>query len=326
MATQKTDFSLSVNVNPDTSKVQKTLNHRVFRINAQVDIDTRMAQNRINGLFQNQNLQGFDKINTTIQRNLTGLDQFGNRVTGLIKYTETFKNAIGDVNERVTLLSRNGQVIGQSLQTIQHGIAEVTTNTRQFNTTVNGMNTSITEVTKTTRDTGGNIRTVVERTSEWVDANNRLNRTVETLDENNRQLAPTIRTIGENTREVGNNAQEASNQISLLDRALAGLWTALGAEVIQLFHRALRETINTIKEFDSALIEFRKVSDLSGQSLTNYVAKLAEMGELTGSTMQGMVEAATEFRKSSFSDEDSAKLASVAEINDKFQIYSNIYK
>ena len=244
----------------------------------------------------------------------------------LIKYTETFKNAIGDVNERVTLLSRNGQVIGQSLQTIQHGIAEVTTNTRQFNTTVNGMNTSITEVTKTTRDTSGNIRTVVERTSEWVDANNRLNRTVETLDENNRQLAPTIRTIGENTREVGNNAQEASNQISLLDRALAGLWNALGAEVIQLFHRALRETINTIKEFDSALIEFRKVSDLSGQSLTNYVAKLAEMGELTGSTMQGMVEAATEFRKSSFSDEDSAKLASVAEINDKFQIYSNIYK
>lgn len=326
MATQKTDFSLSVNVNPDTSKVQKTLNHRVFRINAQVDIDTRMAQNRINGLFQNQNLQGFDKINTTIQRNLTGLDQFGNRVTGLIKYTETFKNAIGDVNERVTLLSRNGQVIGQSLQTIQHGIAEVTTNTRQFNTTVNGMNTSITEVTKTTRDTGGNIRTVVERTSEWVDANNRLNRTVETLDENNRQLAPTIRTIGENTREVGNNAQEASNQISLLDRALAGLWTALGAEVIQLFHRALRETINTIKEFDSALIEFRKVSDLSGQSLTNYVAKLAEMGEITGSTMQAMVEAATEFRKSSFSDEDSAKLASIAEINDKFQIYSNIYK
>lgn len=326
MATQKTDFSLSVNVNPDTSKVQKTLNHRVFRINAQVDIDTRMAQNRINGLFQNQNLQGFDKINTTIQRNLTGLDQFGNRVTGLIKYTETFKNAIGDVNERVTLLSRNGQVIGQSLQTIQRGIAEVTTNTRQFNTTVNGMNTSITEVTKTTRDTGGNIRTVVERTSEWVDTNNRLNRTVETLDENNRQLAPTIRTIGENTREAGNNAQEASNQISLLDRALAGLWVALGVEVVQLFHRALRETIDTIKEFDSTLIEFRKVSDLSGQSLTNYVAKLAEMGEITGSTMQGMVEAATEFRKSSFSDEDSAKLASIAEINDKFQIYSNIYK
>lgn len=326
MATQKTDFSLSVNINPDTSKVQKTLDHARFRTNVTLDIDTHMVQDRINNLFRNSRLDGFERINTQIQTGLRGFNQYGEAVNGLIKYTETFKNTIGDVQERVTLLSRNGQVLGQSLNTIQRGIAEVTTNTRQFNTTVNGMNTSITEVTKTTRDTGGNIRTVVERTSEWVDTNNRLNRTVETLDENNRQLAPTIRTIGENTREVGDNAQEASNQISLLDRALTGLWVALGVEVVQLFHRALRETINTIKEFDSALIEFRKVSDLSGQSLTNYVAKLAEMGEITGSTMQGMVEAATEFRKSSFSDEDSAKLASVAEINDKFQIYSNIYK
>ena len=38
------------------------------------------------------------------------------------------------------------------------------------------------------------------------------------------------------------------------------------------------------------------------------------MGEVTGSTMQAMVEASTEFRKSGFTDEDSAKLASIAEM------------
>ena len=82
---------------------------------------------------------------------------------------------------------------------------------------------------------------------------------------------------------------------------------------IRAVQTAITETISTVKDFDSALIEFRKVSDLAGDSLTKYVAKLAEMGEVTGSTMQAMVEASTEFRKSGFSDEDSAQLASIAE-------------
>ena len=99
-----------------------------------------------------------------------------------------------------------------------------------------------------------------------------------------------------------------------LSRALTTLTQYYLASLpIRAVRTAIQETITTLKEFDSALIEFRKVSDLAGESLTNYVAKLAEMGEVTGSTMQAMVEAATEFRKSGFSDEDSAKLASIAE-------------
>ena len=85
---------------------------------------------------------------------------------------------------------------------------------------------------------------------------------------------------------------------------------------IQTMQRAISEAVETVKEFDNAMIEFRKVSDLSGESLQNYIDKLAKMGEITGSTMQSMVEASTEFKKSGFTDEDSAKLASIAEIND----------
>ena len=74
------------------------------------------------------------------------------------------------------------------------------------------------------------------------------------------------------------------------------------------------EVDDVVKEFDSTLVEFRKVSDLAGDSLTAYTQKLAEMGEATGSTMTAMVSAATEFKKSGYSDEDAATLASVAEI------------
>ena len=70
----------------------------------------------------------------------------------------------------------------------------------------------------------------------------------------------------------------------------------------------------TVKEFDDTLVEFRKVSDLSGDSLTAYIQKLAKLGETTGNTMTSMVEAATEFKKSGYSDEDAAALANVASI------------
>ena len=301
MATQKTDFSLSVNINPDTSKVQKTLdrlqtrinNGRPLVINTQLDFDTRRVQNKINTLFQSQRLEGFDRINTTIQRNLTSVDEFGNRIRGTIKYVETFKNSIGDVQERVTLLDRNATVLNQTLETIQHGIANVNTNTLSFQETINGVNTTVTQVTKTTTDTAGNMRQVIERTREWTDANGVLNKSVETLDADGNQLAPTLTTVSSDLRNVGENAEEANERIGLLERACNGLIQALQREAIQLFHKALQETIQTVKEFDSALIEFQKVSDLTGESLTNYVAKLAEMGEKTGSTMQAMVEAAT---------------------------------
>ena len=318
MATQKTDFSLSVNINPDTSKVQKTLDHTRFKTNVTLDIDTHMVQDSINNLFQSSRLDGFERINTQIQTGLRGFNQYGEAVNGLIKYTETFKNTIGDVQERVTLLSRNGQVLGQSLNTIQRGIADITTETRQFAGNLNGINTNVTQVTKTTTDTAGHIRQVIKETHEWTDANGRLHQTIRTLNERGEQIAPTLRTIDDNIRNVGNDSQESAGQVTSFGQALSQSFTRLVSYYIadapiRALRESLSEAITTVKEFDSALIEFKKVSDLTGESLTNYVAKLAEMGEVTGSTMQAMVEASTEFRKSGFSDEDSAKLASIAE-------------
>lgn len=70
--------------------------------------------------------------------------------------------------------------------------------------------------------------------------------------------------------------------------------------------------IGQYAELDAAVTEFKKVSDLTGQSLDNYVQKLGEMGTSVARTTSEMVEAATQFRKNSFSDEDSAQLAVLA--------------
>ena len=51
---------------------------------------------------------------------------------------------------------------------------------------------------------------------------------------------------------------------------------------------------------------------MSGESLDAYTKKLGEMGAETARSRSEMVDAATSFRKSGFSEEDSAQLARTA--------------
>ena len=173
---------------------------------------------------------------------------------------------------------------------------------------------------------------VIKTTYEFTNAQGQLVRQTRTTDGQLNKIKEDVVEISDANIKLNNSTNKASNSLNELNnsvnRANYGVknlgWTLsdafsrlanfyLASLPIRAVQEAITETITTVKEFDSALIEFRKVSDLAGESLTNYVAKLAEMGEVTGSTMQAMVEASTEFRKSGFTDEDSAKLASIAE-------------
>lgn len=75
---------------------------------------------------------------------------------------------------------------------------------------------------------------------------------------------------------------------------------------------AISSMVSQVKEMDSAITEFRKVSDLSGKSLESYVNELAQSGATVARTASQMVEAATIFRKSGFTDEESKSLATTA--------------
>lgn len=75
---------------------------------------------------------------------------------------------------------------------------------------------------------------------------------------------------------------------------------------------AITSMANQVKELDSAVVEFKKVSELSGSSLDNYINDLAEAGEKTARTTSAMLEAATMFRKSGFTDSEAKELATMA--------------
>ena len=52
----------------------------------------------------------------------------------------------------------------------------------------------------------------------------------------------------------------------------------LSTSAISLFTNGVQSAVTTVKEFDDAVTELKKVSDLSGDSLDSYTQKLGEMG------------------------------------------------
>ncbi|MFA6667846.1 MAG: phage tail tape measure protein, partial [Bacilli bacterium] len=85
-------------------------------------------------------------------------------------------------------------------------------------------------------------------------------------------------------------------------------------QIIQGFTQSIGEAVTAVKDLDDAMIDYQKVSDLSGDALDAYTEKLGELGETVARTRTEMVEASTEFKKSGYSDEDSAQLAQIASL------------
>ena len=79
---------------------------------------------------------------------------------------------------------------------------------------------------------------------------------------------------------------------------------------------SMSEMVEVTEKLNAATVEFQKVSDLSGESLQAYKEHLGELGTEVGRTMSEMIEGSTTFRKSGFTDEESAQLA---KINAMFQ-------
>ena len=146
-----------------------------------------------------------------------------------------------------------------------------------------------------------------------------FNKEVKQSSQNLSETAKTAKQASGSITNLGEVTSKAGTQVKSLGQSFGDIVTKVGkfylaTKPIQMMQQAFDEAVETVKEFDDTLVEFRKVSDLSGDSLTAYTQELAKMGEVTGSTMTTMVSAATEFKKSGYSDEDAATLANVAEM------------
>lgn len=89
-------------------------------------------------------------------------------------------------------------------------------------------------------------------------------------------------------------------------------------KIYQMSKEAIGAMVEQVYTIDKALTEFKKVSDLRGSGLDDYVKQLSESGQAVARTTSDMIDAATMFRKSGFSDREAADLATIA------SMYQNI--
>ena len=82
------------------------------------------------------------------------------------------------------------------------------------------------------------------------------------------------------------NTTDAIKSLLGLDNAMedTSLTFQAANEVFSTTKDILMSMVKQVYELDSAIIEFQKVSDLTGDSLDNYVQKLNDMGNSVGRT------------------------------------------
>lgn len=84
--------------------------------------------------------------------------------------------------------------------------------------------------------------------------------------------------------------------------------------VISTFTAGIYEAVSAVKDLDDAMVDYQKVSDLSGDALSDYVDKLSDLGDAVYRNKTEMTESATIMKQAGYSDEDSAKLAQMANL------------
>ena len=139
-----------------------------------------------------------------------------------------------------------------------------------------------------------------------------LNKDLKGLDKNAKQATDSAKNLGNSLNQVDKNSKSLGQSFGDIVTKVGKFY--LATKPIQMMQKAFDEAVETVKEFDDAVTEFNKVSDLSGESLDDYTQKLGELGQTVARTRSEMVASSTEFVKSGYSEEDAAQLARIAEL------------
>ena len=254
------DYSISLNANLDTSKVQKTYNElrnsiqrQELKIPIDVKIDNIMPQLNRNFTEFGQRLDSsLNRINTQIS-STTG--KINDEFVKLTKSVETYKNSIGDVTERTSIWTEDGKLLASSLNKIQSGVQNITTETKSFVTSLNGVNTKVTEVSKVITDTDGKTKTVIDRTEEWIDANGRLNQQITKTSDKGEQLSATITNISNDSKKAAKLVDElakATNKITVKDTSKLTYVDKNGVKTVTEFANGVATLTTKTREYTTS--------------------------------------------------------------------------
>ena len=145
-----------------------------------------------------------------------------------------------------------------------------------------------------------------------------------------------VKRLSQATNETAKNVKKVSRptytrtyaNIGKTAQQSAGKMKVLGAETLNVTKKVIQfgavtaiirgvtsgmaDMVQNVFELDSALTEYKKVSDLAGKSLERYTDQAYKAGRETARTGTEMIEAATQFKKMGYTDQQSMQLATTA--------------
>ncbi len=187
---------------------------------------------------------------------------------------------------------------------------------------VSGNYTAIVQVKVSDTDLQKQLKTVGSKTTIDIKVNadtkaiDNLKTSINDISESAKQYSSNSSSANQANEKLATTADKASKSTNALagylERTKKVFDFGLSTASLGLLYGAINEAKDAIIEFDGELTNFKKVSDLSGESLDAYTQKLGEIGLEVGRTRAEMVSASAEFKKSGFTEEESAQLAKVA--------------
>lgn len=143
----------------------------------------------------------------------------------------------------------------------------------------------------------------IKETSTYTDKLGNVITATKLVDTSSKELSNTITKVKSSTKNLGDQFVDITKKV-----------LAFGAvtQVIMLFRQGISEAITVVKEFDTAITEFSKVSDYSREQIDNYAKSMDGMAESVARTRTEFLGASTEFKRSGFTEEQSAQLAKIA--------------
>lgn len=122
--------------------------------------------------------------------------------------------------------------------------------------------------------------------------------------------------FGDGAKKLGEETEETTKKVKSLQDigrlAFNRVAVAVFDKAVSAAMNAVSDMVSNVFELDAALVEYRKVSELSGKSLDNFVDRAYEMGKSVAYTGKEMIQSATLFKQSGFTDKQSLQLSKVA--------------
>ena len=296
-------------------------------INIRGSLDTKEALSQFNKFKQQCEKNGTIKTTLKVQddgtlKKITQYnDALGTAVTRTTEYGKAANGAFTKVADNITKVSQSYADGAKKIDVYNSKVAELQKKNLSSATSLDELSKGFKKVSETSKTTMVNGQKITETMRTFT----------KTVNDGAETVTRQVKTVQD---AVGNSSSAVINETTKLNKNLdetkkktndlgVGLTNFRGTLVkiaefqiingiLNAFVNAVTDAINSVHDFDDALTDFKKVSDLTGGSLQDYTQKLADLGEATGRTMTEMVQAATLFKQAGYSDDDSAQLAKAA--------------